>query len=181
MLLILLCLIFGSHTASEAQCANCLWNGAPFSCGSIAWFTSHYHACCNGAWCTCTGRYPNGPCGCCGMLNKNKNIVNETILNSNYFSTVDRRLYTEYVTLAKIDNEIYTKDKTVHSSKLKLTDLILWPGFDIDSTLSVTENVVMEIGSYNVSANNYKCCGSIEVGFPPSCHVKFCCGTGCCC
>lgn len=179
---LLLTILSFTSIASELQCAPCLWNGAQFSCGSIAWFTSHYHACCDGNWCTCTQGYPNGRCGCCGVLEEHRTIVNEAIISNTYYLTPDRRLYTQFVTLAKlnIDNQ-YGVGETIHSTTLKSTDLILWPGFEIDSTLSATENVVMEIGSYNVSDGYTNCCASIEIGFPPSCHIKFCCGTGCCC
>lgn len=80
--IIFLALYINSVVADEQQCAPCLWNGQQFSCGAIAWFTSHYHACCNGAWCTCTGGYPNGRCACCGLLIEKNLTKNDKIMTN---------------------------------------------------------------------------------------------------
>jgi len=185
--IIILVLCINSVTAGEEQCAPCLWNGQQFSCGAIAWFTSHYHACCNGAWCTCTAGYPNGPCGCCGLFAEqnttkdDKIIVSGAILDDKYILSEDGNLYTEYVTLAekKLNEDTYVVGKTIHSSKLKQDDMILWPGYDIDSSLSKIDNVVIKIEHYNVSADNYKCCPRMRQGI--TCIWLGCCGGICCC
>ena len=181
---------------AEEQCAPCYWNGQPFSCGAIAWFTSRYHACCDGAWCTCASSYPNGNCGCCGLFaNKtidsndnndsndkpfiDSNVDNTPIDLSTYSKTEDNRLYTQFVTKAKFNKQtqMYEANGIAHSTDLQQGDLIMWDGKDVNRT----GNVVMKLEHYAVDKKHKNCCASIKVAFPPSCQVKVCCGSGCCC
>lgn len=167
---------------AEQQCQPCYWNGQPFSCGAIAWFTSNYHACCDGSWCTCTRGYPNGLCGCCGIFNDNLNTL---LLDDSYYFTKDGKLFTTMVTkVIKNEDGTFDIDEKVPSEELNVGDLVLWPQFDLkfnSTEISVTENIVMTVGHHNVTQLHNRCCASISVSFPPSCQVKFCCGNNCCC
>jgi hypothetical protein len=186
--IIIFALYISSVTAGEELCGLCLYNGQQFSCGAIVLFSGRYQSCCNGRWCTCGAEYPNRACGCIctssieqSTIKNNKIIVNGDILDDNYFLTKEGHLYTEYVTLAQktSNGDTYIVGQTIHSSKLKQNDMILWPGFDIDPLLSKMDNVAVKIENYNVSADNYKCCPRMRHGI--DCTTVGCCGIMCCC
>ena len=103
-------------------------------------------------------------------------VDNSTLVGLEYRQTSKGVFFTEYVTLAKLVNNIYYPSKTIHSSKLVLHDTIMWPGKEF----SEAGNLVFTIEHYVVNKTNTRCCIGIEVGVP-DCEIKACCGTGCCC
>ena len=134
---------------SALGCAQCLSNGFAFSCGCPKYFL-------------CLA----GP------------DTDDTTVGTQYSFTAANRLYTQFVTTAKLIDQTYYAGPIKHSSELTLGELVIWPGFDINST---NTSVVMALEHYNISDDKLNCCASISAGFPPSCQVKFCCGSGCCC
>jgi hypothetical protein len=102
-------------------------------------------------------------------------------VTKDYKYTYDGRLYTEYVTIAMNEDNIWKPKMILHSTQLKNGDLIMWPANDKDIGGKPGTNIVMKLENLNLSAENKNCCASISVGFPPSCQVQVCCGEGCCC
>ena len=169
--------VFITLSQAESQCASCQVANYWYSCGAVIFVGGTKSRCCNGEWCPCSP--PPFPCDCCNKAATD----NTTVLSDKYSYTKDHKLYTQYVTTAKLDvkTNTYYNGEIKHSSKLKLNDLVMWPKYDIDASAPTDQNIVMKVAHLNVTYDQSNCCGSISIGFPPSCHVKFCCGAGCCC
>ena len=148
-------------------------NNMAFSCGITVNMGIGTYICCDGTWRPCIN--PSRGCACPAYTN---DVDNTSVLTPDYSFTTSAHLYTQYVTTAKLFDQTYYAGPIKHSSWLTIGDLVIWPGFDVNSN---TTNVVMAVDHCDVTDDNKNCCGSISVGFPPSCQVKFCCGDGCCC
>lgn len=175
MLAILLFIFITSSTA----CIPCTWNGQEYLSGQYL----GYMRCCNGNWIPCPHDQDGyhcewAYCGCIGPI-LDAQVDSKSVITPDYALTSDNRLYTQYVTLAKYceEKQIYYAGEIMHSTEVHKDDLIIWDAMDINGT----GNVVMRIEHYAVDKYHLNCCASIKVGFPPSCQVKVCCGTGCCC
>ncbi len=167
--LVLFALVKGSEVIAEVDnvgCASCYSAGYQYSCGmSVDWGGCVY-MCCNADWVPChyKGACEQRGCPRCsspGLI---------------YSQTEDGTLYSSYLTLASKSDDKYSRGKIVHSSTLSVGDLVVWSGFDFDST----KDVVITVEHHNVTEDNDKCCIGLEVGVP-ACELKLCCGTGCCC
>lgn len=179
MLFLLISFLTYSAYGFNVGCGECLSNGFAFSCGITVNMGGCTYVCCNTYWVQC-GRYCNPVgCRCPGSLDFNATVI-VPINKSQYDLTEDKRLFTQYVTTAvQVDDKV-RPGQIKHSSELRVGDLVMWPGHDL-GTGDLGSHVVMTVGHHNVSRSQAKCCASISIGFPPSCHVKFCCGNGCCC
>ena len=80
--------------------------------------------------------------------------------------------------MAKLINNTYYAGQIKHSTELNIGELVIWPGFDIDS--NVNSNVIMQLKYLNVSTENTKCCARNKIN-SAICHPNFCCGYRCCC
>lgn len=147
-------------------CAPCYSAGCEYSCGmSVNWGGCVY-MCCNADWKPCKYR---GGCDVKGCPVCNSPDVSYSI-------THDGTLYSSYVTTVESVSDKYVRSNIVHSSELSVGDLVMWSG----SPFNRTKDVVVRVEHHEVTEDNDRCCIGIEVGVP-SCELKLCCGTGCCC
>jgi|SRR5579862_563583 len=149
--------------------------------------------CCDGTWCECStlidGFSCQNTCLRCKLwfnpfyrvLTKIQTfslnfvelcLIDESVINDCYFLNKNRKLYTEYLSLAIFERGYFLK-KIMHSSQVRHLDLVFWPAFEFDSNLSLGQSVITHIKYYNISENNYKCCLHF--------NKKLCCGNGCFC
>ena len=174
ILILLACVI-----AIKGAC-TCTYQGVNYSCGAV--IAAGLQICCVNGWEKCNN-HPVNPFGCrCGRYFKNEHfnaVDNRTVITYDYKLTADGHLFSQYVTVANLSNNIYVPDRYVHSTKLALNDMIIWPASDIGGASDT--NVIMKLEHLNLDRHHLNCCASISVGFPPACQVKVCCGTGCCC
>lgn len=173
MLSLLFALFFVSF-ANDSKCKQChLQNGSPYNCGDRIQIGKCTYVCCDGAWQQCAI-----PCrrviGCICRKSQQLSIQNLSMVN--YSLTSNNHLQTEYVTTAKLINGVYSLGEIKHSTNLTIGELIVWPGFDIDSAIRL--NVILEVEQLDGVNDNSKC--TIRGYVSTICHPKTCCGSNCC-
>ena len=164
-------------------CQVCNYGSGTYSCGATIWQGGSegcLFQCCEGSWTKCALIGNSWVCyDRCNKAFVHDQNITSIIGNPKY--TADNRLYTQHVVTTVYDETTHSflMGQVLNSSQVKLGDYILWPGSDLNITMP--KSVVMRIDHYQVTKDRSNCCASISIGWPPSCHVKACCGEGCCC
>jgi len=177
-------------TIFTKECCKCSNN---YVCDSSIFKNKTPFICCDGIWCECStltdGFSCQNTCLRCKLWFNPfyRVLIDESVINDCYFLNKNRKLYTEYLSLAIFEKGYFLK-KIMHSSQVRHLDLVFWPAFDFDTNLSLGQSIITHIKYYNISENNYKCCLSFNKNsnqgsnfVEPAFNKKLCCGDGCNC
>lgn len=149
------------------DCYPCYSAGHEYSCGISANWGGCFYMCCDGSWKSCMSK------DTCEVQ-----FCPKCISGIEYSKTKDGRLYSEFLSIAQYNyfTRKYHAGQVVHSSNVKVGDLIVWPGDEFN----LTNEVVLAVQHHEVTESKSKCCIGLEIGIP-ECELKLCCGNGCCC
>uniref|UniRef100_A0A6C0CAY5 Uncharacterized protein n=1 Tax=viral metagenome TaxID=1070528 RepID=A0A6C0CAY5_9ZZZZ len=125
------------------SCKRCVSKGIVYDCGDGAIIQfgprNHIGVCCDGVWNQC--QQSNG-LHCSGHCPINHKVSNNTPQILNKFVSVNDRSYSDYVTVAKLQNTSLESAKLVSSLDLNIADSVLWKGDEFGKKKDVIVRVM---------------------------------------
>lgn len=138
------------------SCKRCISDKVVYDCGvgSIIKFGTQNKigVCCDSIWNEC---YQSSGLHCIGYCPIGHKVNNNTPQMLNNFVTNNDRLYSEYVTVIKIQNGQLNNAKMIHSLDLSIGDLVIWPGKEFHWPRN---DVIVKVMRNDIDHLNPICC-----------------------